>query len=76
MHKTWMQSAGWLVVHLIQTNCNGIPDTMALRKGRCIFIEYKQPGEKPDPLQLYRHEQLHKAGFYVIVVDSMDFPIM
>lgn len=65
--KKW----GWLFVNLIQTNENGIPDTMIMRGGVCIFLEFKRPGEKPDPLQIYRHDQLRLQGFHVFTVDSL-----
>lgn len=61
-------SEGWLCVRLIQTNCNGIPDILLLKEGQARFIEVKRPGCKPKPLQLYRIEQLKKAGFEVEIL--------
>jgi Holliday junction resolvase len=61
------QAAGYIVVKLMLTNCNGIPDLMLLRDGRTIFVEVKRPGEVPRPLQQYRIEQLRQAGFEVRV---------
>lgn len=69
--KTKLESKNWLVIKLIQTTANGIPDLMALRKGTTIFIEVKRPGKKPEPLQRYRMEQLKKAGFETIVATSL-----
>jgi hypothetical protein len=63
-----LQEAGWLVVHLMQTNHNGIPDTLALRNGTVVFIEFKREGEEPEALQLFRHKQLRAHGFIVIIV--------
>ena len=70
--KTTLQNAGWLVVKLIQTNTNGIPDLIALRNSTTVFIEVKRPGQKPTPLQSYRHDQLKKQGFIVITATSTD----
>lgn len=50
----------------------GWPDYMFLYAGRTLFIEFKQLGEKPDPLQLYVHSELRALGFQVEVVDSPD----
>ena len=64
------ERAGWMVVKLIQTNCNGIPDLMCLKNGKTIFIEVKQPGREATELQKYRHAELIKQGFTVHVMTS------
>jgi hypothetical protein len=66
-----LESWGWMVIHLIQTNTNGIPDTEILRKGIIFFIEWKQPGKKPEPLQLYRIQKLKEQGFQTFVVTDL-----
>ena len=49
----------------------GWPDRLFLPPGgRPIFIEFKRPGENPEPLQEYRHEILRAAGYRVFVVDN------
>lgn len=62
-----------MVIHLMQTNLNGIPDTLALRNGKMVFIEFKKPGEivYDDGLQKYRHDKLRKQGFEVIIASSV-----
>lgn len=50
----------------------GWPDFMFLYKGRVMFIEFKKPGEKPEPLQLHMHGLLRLAKFDVHVVDDVD----
>lgn len=69
--KTALEKWGWLVIHLIQTNANGIPDTMILRKTKIYFIEFKQPGNTPDPLQQYRIRKLREQGFETLVVTDL-----
>lgn len=66
--KKRLEKAGWMVIHLIQTNMNGIPDTLILRSGRYVWIEFKIPGEEPRKLQEYRHGQFRKQGAEVRVV--------
>lgn len=47
-----------------------MPDLIALKDGRVVFIEVKRPGQKPRPLQEYRHKKLREAGFEVIIATS------
>lgn len=68
--KKYLETNGWMVIKLIQTTMNGIPDLVALKDGRTVFVEVKQPGKKPSDLQAYRHEKLRAKGFDVIVATS------
>jgi hypothetical protein len=68
--KARFEQAGWIVVKLIQTNCNGIPDLMCLKGGKTVFVEVKQPGKKPTKLQQFRHDQLTQNGFQVFILSS------
>lgn len=68
--KARFERAGWIVVKLIQTNCNGIPDLMCLKGGKTVFVEVKQAGREPSELQKYRHAELIKQGFQVFVLTS------
>lgn len=66
-----LKKDGWLVVKVIQCSAPGFPDLMAMRAGRVVFFEVKQPGKKPRPLQEYRHKQLRDQGFEVIVATDL-----
>lgn len=66
-----LQSWGWIVLHLIQTNANGSQDTIIFRNKVVWFIEWKQPGEKPRELQLYRIRKLREQGFETLVVTDL-----
>lgn len=66
-----LESYGWMVIHLIQTNQNGICDTLCLRAGRAIFIEWKQPGKIPRELQQYRIRKLQEQGFKTFIVTCL-----
>lgn len=68
--KARFERAGWMVIKLLQTNCNGSPDLMCLKNSRAIFIEVKQPGREATELQKYRHAELIKQGFDVWVITS------
>jgi hypothetical protein len=69
--RTLLEKWGWLVIHLIQTNANGIPDTLILRNGQAYFIEFKQPGAHPRPLQSYRIDKLRQQGFQTLVITDI-----
>jgi len=68
--KARFERAGWMVIKLIQTNCNGIPDLMCLNNGKTVFVEVKQPGCEPTELQKYRHAELRQQGFQVHVLTT------
>jgi len=68
--KKLLEDKGWMVIHIIQCNLNGTPDTLVLRNGQAVFIEFKQPGRKPEELQAYRIEKLTQQGFQAIVATS------
>ena len=61
--KKKLEEKGFLVVKLIKTSCNGIPDLMALKDGKVIFIEVKQPNGVLSELQKLRIKQLIDLGF-------------
>jgi Holliday junction resolvase len=66
-----LTAEGWLVIKLIKTNTNGIPDLICHRQGRTAYIEVKRPGYKPTPLQEYRHRQLQQQQIQVITATSL-----
>jgi Holliday junction resolvase len=62
-----LKKDGWIVVKLIKTTMNGIPDLMALRNGETLFVEVKQPKGKLAPIQELRIQELKDQGFRVEV---------
>lgn len=67
--KKW-QDEGYIVIDLITTNTNGIPDLLALKDGKAVFIESKEPGDSVKALQRYRMNELTKAGFDCYINDE------
>lgn len=59
---------GYSVVKIGLCNKQGFPDLMALKEGKVLFIEVKRPGQKPRPLQEYRHKELREQGFEVLIL--------
>ena len=51
----------------------GIPDRIILMKNGTVgFVEVKQKGKKPRPLQELRMKQLRKLGFKVYTLDEKE----
>ena len=67
-----LEKKGWIVVKLIKTTMNGIPDLMALKDGRTVFIEVKTDKGVTSEIQKFRHEQLKKQGFTVFVWNKFE----
>jgi len=60
---------GYFVIKLIKTNKNGIPDLMALKNGKTIFIEVKRPLlGKLSKVQEYRIQELKEYGFETLIL--------
>lgn len=62
-----LESKGWMVVKLIKTTMNGIPDLLCLKGGTAIFVEVKKEDGILSPLQKERIKQIEEQGFTVKV---------
>ena len=82
-HRKIAQALGWMVVKLMQTAPNGMPDRIYIsghpkhvcrycNRGRIVFVEWKRPGGVVSKQQRLRHDQLRAAGAEVYVVRSVD----
>ena len=70
--KDRLSKHNWLVVKLITTNWNGIPDLMCMRKGVTIFLEVKTETGVLAPLQEHRIKTLNAIGIHSRVVRSLE----
>ena len=70
--KKELSKQGWIVLRPLMVSSSGYPDLWALKNGQCVFIEVKQPGKVPTPLQDMRHKELREAGFKVIIATSVN----
>jgi len=70
-----LERRGWYVVKILQSTKNGWPDLQAIKEGTTVYIEVKDIGRKPDPLQLHRHKELRDAGATVFVTDDKNFTL-
>jgi Holliday junction resolvase len=65
--KRKLQERGWYVTKLIKTSTNGIPDLLAIKNGKAMFIEVKREKGKLSPLQELRIDELRQSGAIVHV---------
>lgn len=65
--KKKLQERGWFVTKLIKTSTNGIPDLLAIKYGKAMFIEVKREKGILSPLQELRLLELTQAGAIVKV---------
>jgi len=61
-----------MVIKLMKTNTNGIPDLLILKNGIAKFVEVKKPGGKISQLQKYRIKKLREQNFEAVVMDGID----
>lgn len=54
----------------VSPGCDGVPDRIAVYKGRVVFVEVKRPKEKPRALQEVRRRELQAQGLDTAVVSS------
>jgi hypothetical protein len=66
----FLTKSGYYAVKIIQTNKNGWPDIQAHKDGKTIFIEVKSEKGVVSDLQKYRHKELEKNGFNIIITTS------
>lgn len=71
--KETHEKDGWLVVKIIQTTMNGIPDLLLIKDGRVIFVEVKQKKEKSTPLQEYIQNKIRSKGIDVFETCNPEF---
>ena len=67
-----LKDLGFYVIRLVLAQPNGCPDLIAIRNGKTVFVEVKQPGEKARKLQKYRHKQISDQGIPVLTVSSSE----
>jgi len=68
-----VKAAGGIAPKFVSPGFNGMPDRLVLLPGgKIAFVEVKGYGMKPRPLQINRHEMLHKLGFKVYVLDRKE----
>ena len=70
--QKWLKDNGWFTIKIIMASKNGIPDLMAIKNGRTIFIEVKNEIGKLSKIQEYRIKEMQQHGAEVIVARSKE----
>jgi Holliday junction resolvase len=70
--KNRLTKHGWLVVKIITSTMNGIPDLMCIRKGVVMFLEVKTEDGVVAPLQEYVMRVLSSNQVHSRVVRSVN----
>jgi len=63
----YLEKQGYTVVNLIKTNKSWIPDLIATKDWKCLWIEVKRPGGVLSKLQEYRIKKLRENWDKVLV---------
>ena len=63
-----LEKTGWYAIKLIKTNKNGIPDIVALKGDRSLFIEVKSKKGITSPLQDFRIKEINNKGLEAIIL--------
>lgn len=71
--KRHVESLGGLCLKFSSPGMVGVPDRICLMPdGRMFFVELKDKGKKPRPIQDYRMSQIRALGFKVYVINSAE----
>lgn len=63
---------GWLQFKFVSVNCRGVPDRIFIRHGVVIFIEFKAPNKKLQPLQKLIFKKISDQNIKIYVVDNIE----
>ena len=63
---------GWYSFKVLSQLNKGLPDRAFIKNGKTVYIEYKQPGKKPKPLQSKVHQIFSDYGVKVHIATSAE----
>lgn len=63
--------AGWIVRKVQWVGRRGAPDRVFFGHGRCVFIEFKAPGKRPEGQQANEIARLKAVYQEVYVIDNV-----
>jgi Holliday junction resolvase len=58
-----LKSKGWTVLSVVKLSLNGYPDILAMKEGKVLWIESKEPNDTLKQLQELRIDELRANGF-------------
>lgn len=62
--RKYLGAHGYLTykIHVGQYGPEGFPDLLIVRQGITSYLEVKAQGKTPEPIQVFRMSELHRAG--------------
>jgi len=72
--KEYLNLDGWFNFHILQGlgSFLGIPDRIAIKGGRVLFLEIKKPGGKLSPGQIIFRDMILSHGGEYYMIDDLD----
>lgn len=68
----YAKEKGWFHWHIMFVNRCGCPDSLFIRKGEVVFVEFKRPvGGKVSPLQKKVIARMKRAGANVYIIKGL-----
>lgn len=67
----WAENHGWMSRKISYIGRRGCPDRLFAGYGYGIFVEFKAPGQNPEPHQQRELLRLEEAGVPVHVIDNV-----
>ena len=58
-----LKTKGWTAFSVVKLSQNGMPDILALKQGKTLWIESKEQNDTLKPLQKLRIDEIRKNGF-------------
>lgn len=68
----YLESIGYYVIKIIVANKSGVPDVVAAKNGKVIFIEVKTKTGKLSALQKYNLKKILESGNDIIIARSIE----
>lgn len=68
----YAKKQGWLTYKFTSPANKGVPDRLFIRDGFTLYVEFKQKGKEPSPLQAHTIKQMRQHGAVVLVIDSVE----
>lgn len=68
----YAERRGWIAEKVVSASRKSWPDRFFARRGVIRLVEFKRPGEEPNPQQAKRHRELRNAGVDVRVYDNLE----
>lgn len=71
----YLRLQGWLTYPLVQQGIGtvrGLPDRIAIKGGRTVYLEFKRPAGKLSPHQEARRAEIEGAGATYLVIKQVE----